>query len=92
MIALFAATTSPTLAASVSNRPGIHRRSGAGSPVKVLIVGDSLAFTLDLGLGEYQGSYGVDAVNAGILGCGVTNGAEYQLQGVDARHGPPMRR
>jgi hypothetical protein len=49
----------------------------------VLIVGDSIAFTLDLGLGEYQGAYGVEAVNAGILGCGITNGAQFRQLGVD---------
>ncbi len=88
VIALFAATTTPTLAASVSNKDRDPAAVGAGGPVKVLVVGDSLAFTLDLGLGEYQGSYGVDAVNAGILGCGVTNGSEYQLQGVDSPMAP----
>ncbi len=88
VIALFAATTSPTLAASVSNRVEVPSAIDARGPVKVLIVGDSLAFTLDLGLGEYQKSYGVEAVDAGILGCGVTNGAEFRLEGVDAPMAP----
>jgi peptidoglycan/LPS O-acetylase OafA/YrhL len=83
VIALFAATTSPTLAASASKTAGGPSATDAGARVKVLIVGDSVAFTLDLGLGEYQHSYGVDAVNAGILGCGITDGTEYQVQGVD---------
>jgi peptidoglycan/LPS O-acetylase OafA/YrhL len=59
-----------------------------GSPVKVLVLGDSTALTLDIGLNEYASSYGVDPFNGGILGCGVTSGAEYQLKGVDAPMAP----
>jgi hypothetical protein len=50
----------------------------------VLVVGDSTALTLDIGLNEFATSYGIAPTNAGILGCGFTTGAEYQLQGVDA--------
>ncbi|MGH9081537.1 MAG: acyltransferase family protein [Acidimicrobiales bacterium] len=85
VVALFAATTSPSLAASVS-RPTLDGQptSETGSPVKVLVVGDSLAFTLELGLGEHERSYGVESQDGSILGCGITDGAEVQLQGVDS--------
>ena len=62
------------------------------------MVGDSTALTLDIGLNEYgHRDYGVDPFNGGILGCGVTDGAEYQEKGVDAPmavqcRGAPSRR
>ena len=48
------------------------------------MVGDSTALTLDIGLNEHARDYGIEPFNAGILGCGVTSGAEYQEKGVDA--------
>ena len=47
-------------------------RSRNGPPVKALIVGDSTAETLDIGLSENAGDYGIDSFNGGILGCGFT--------------------
>ncbi len=54
----------------------------------MLVLGDSTALTLDIGLNEHATSYGVQPYNAGIFGCGVTSGAEYQLKGVDAPMAP----
>ena len=50
--------------------------------------GDSTAFTLAIALSAEQRDYGVTSYDGGILGCGVTDGAEYQLQGVDAPMAP----
>jgi hypothetical protein len=55
-----------------------------GPPVKVLLVGDSTAYTLDAGLSAYENAYNVNIRNGAILGCGVTSGQEYELQGVDS--------
>ena len=84
VVALFAATTAPSLAAGAL--PSIKDRSGlyTGTPVKVLLLGDSTALTLGIGLSEHQRSYDVQMLDGGILGCGVTFGSEFQLQGVDA--------
>ena len=47
-------------------------------------MGDSTALTLDIGLNEHARDYDIEPFNGGILGCGVTDGAEYQEKGVDA--------
>jgi lysophospholipase L1-like esterase len=84
--ALVAATAAP--AAVRSNTPPPSAAGRAGPPVRVLVVGDSTALTLDIGLNEHARSYGVVPFNGGIFGCGVTTGAEYQLKGVDAPMAP----
>jgi peptidoglycan/LPS O-acetylase OafA/YrhL len=85
VVALFAATAAPPLAASAA-APKFTGRSASptGPPVKVLVVGDSVALTLEIGLSEHERSFDVESFDGGILGCGVTNGAEFQLKGVDA--------
>jgi peptidoglycan/LPS O-acetylase OafA/YrhL/lysophospholipase L1-like esterase len=85
VVALFAATTTPSLAAGPTPPVG-PGRSGqdAGAPVRVLLVGDSTALTLGIGLSEHQQAYDVNLLDGGILGCGITDGAQFQLQGVDA--------
>ena len=82
VVALVAATNVPALAAT---RPVPEPTSGSfkGPVVKALVVGDSTALTLDIGLNEHAHDYGIEPFNAGILGCGVTSGAEYQEKGVD---------
>ncbi len=44
----------------------------SAEPVKVLLVGDSLAGTLGVGLGRLSAQYGVVAVNEGSPGCSVS--------------------
>jgi hypothetical protein len=88
-IALVAATTASTLAVASPPTPSTSSTTvAAGPPVKVLVVGDSTALTLDIGLNEHASSYGIAPVNGGIFGCGITTGAEYQLKGVDAAMAP----
>jgi peptidoglycan/LPS O-acetylase OafA/YrhL len=83
-IALVAATSAPSVAANspaptvASGPPGSHKPK-----VKVLIVGDSTALTLAIGLSTHASSYGIASSNGGILGCGITTGTEYQAQGVN---------
>jgi peptidoglycan/LPS O-acetylase OafA/YrhL len=85
VVALVAATVTP-VAAAVKFTPPSNRGSSiySGPPVKVLLVGDSTALTVGIGLKAYEKSYDVKMFDGGILGCGVTDGLEYQLQGVDA--------
>ncbi len=82
--ALVAATSVPAVAAKGPTLPPPPSALEEGPPVRVLVVGDSTALTLDIGLNEHARAYDVTPFNGGILGCGVTDGAEYQEKGVDA--------
>jgi peptidoglycan/LPS O-acetylase OafA/YrhL/lysophospholipase L1-like esterase len=89
VVALVAATTTPALAARSTPPPPMPKLEGhtavdTKAPVKVLWLGDSAAFSLAIGLSAHQASYGVGSYDGAILGCGVTNGAEFQMKGVDA--------
>ena len=50
-------------------------------PKKVLVVGDSLAFTIGVGLMDDEEHYGVEVANAGILGCAFTTTGELDVGG-----------
>ena len=53
----------------------------AGSPVKVMVVGDSVAETLASGLNTSARRMGIELVNDGTLGCGVVRGGPYEYFG-----------
>jgi peptidoglycan/LPS O-acetylase OafA/YrhL len=83
--ALVAATSIPAVAARAPLPSPTAAALATGPPVRALVVGDSTALTLDIGLNEFaRQDYDVEPFNAGILGCGVTDGAEYEEKGVDA--------
>jgi peptidoglycan/LPS O-acetylase OafA/YrhL len=93
VIALFATTATPALATAsiplhaTRNLAPVTRAQGSvdsKSPIRVLWFGDSAAFTLAIGMSLHQGSFGIASYNGAILGCGITNGAEFELKGVDA--------
>jgi peptidoglycan/LPS O-acetylase OafA/YrhL len=94
VMALFATTATPAVATAsiplLATRgllAPVTRAQGAVDskpPVRVLWVGDSTAFTLAIGMSQHQGSYGIASYDGAIVGCGVTNGAEFELKGVDA--------
>jgi peptidoglycan/LPS O-acetylase OafA/YrhL len=50
-------------------------------PKKVLLIGDSLAFSLGLGQMIEEHRYGVEVANAAILGCAFHTGGELDLSG-----------
>ena len=50
-------------------------------PKRVLLIGDSLAFTLGVGLMENEQRYGVEVANAAILGCAFNNRGELESRG-----------
>jgi hypothetical protein len=88
VVALVAATVVPAVAlpprpVAPAHRPGRSALAN-GPPVQVLIVGDSTALTLAIGLDGSAAAFGASSHDGGILGCGITSGAEYQLKGVDA--------
>jgi peptidoglycan/LPS O-acetylase OafA/YrhL len=89
VVAVVAATNIPAVAARPLPTPPVSSAASAGPPVKALVVGDSTALTLDIGLNEHARASGVEPFNGGILGCGVTSGAEYQEKGVDAPMATP---
>ena len=89
-VALIMATFAPPVAAkSPTPGPRVSAASSTGPPVKALVLGDSTALTLDIGLNEHARDYDIVPFNGGILGCGVTSGAEYQEKGVDAPMAAP---
>ena len=53
----------------------------AGSPARVLVVGDSVAKTLAKRYERTARSYGLAITNAGVLGCGVVRGGPYRYFG-----------
>lgn len=69
---------------------GAHQLSWSGSstrtfhtcpPKRVLLVGDSLAYTLGVGMAEEEDRYGIELANAAILGCAFTTSGELNVAG-----------
>ncbi len=105
--ALFAATVDTSAVAntnvsgSIGSASGAARGHGAtptaagataaGPPVRVLLLGDSVALTLGLGLGiqPEQDKYGYRLFDEGILGCGVVDGPAVELRGAVDLTPPP---
>jgi peptidoglycan/LPS O-acetylase OafA/YrhL len=50
-------------------------------PKRVLLVGDSLAFTLGVGMQSDEQRYGVELADAGILGCAFTTTGQLDVNG-----------
>ena len=85
VVAVVAMTGVPTVAAKPAAPAPLTPSALSSRPaVKALMVGDSTALTLDIGLNEHARDYDIEPFNGGILGCGVTSGAEYEEKGVDA--------
>lgn len=84
VVVVFAATPVAVTAAPTTFRPPAKQTGPlyTGPTVKLLVVGDSTAETLAIGLSAYQRDYDIKLQNSGILGCGITDGSEYELQGV----------
>ena len=53
----------------------------AVAPRKLLLIGDSMAFTAGLGLAPYAADHGFVIANEGINGCGVVRGGPYRYFG-----------
>ena len=81
-ITVVLATGSGTLAAVPA--PTAAPSGTSTSRTTVLLVGDSTALTLGIGLSYDAAHYGATLVNKGILGCGVVEVPEVRETGVDA--------
>ena len=88
-----AGSSSSTTSTTATSVPAVTTN---GPPVKVLLVGDSIAETLGEGLGEIpvQDKYDYVLYDRAILGCGVADGTEVEDMGavdsvVPACGGPP---
>jgi peptidoglycan/LPS O-acetylase OafA/YrhL len=81
----------PTLAVSTSSSPpippsvSVSEVNGtgavAGAPVRVLVVGDSVALTMAQGLERAESSWNLSVWNTGTLGCGVLRGDAILFEG-----------
>jgi peptidoglycan/LPS O-acetylase OafA/YrhL len=105
LVAVIAATTGTKAVASTAPQTSngttgssttVPAVTANGPPVKVLLVGDSVAETLGEGLGEVptQDKYDYVLYDRAILGCGVADGPEVEVMGavdsvVPACGGPP---
>lgn len=64
-------------------------RSYTDDPVRALIVGDSVALTLGVGLAYAQTPYHLQIYNEGIIGCGIAVGQYYIMKGAETESGAP---
>ena len=90
-VALVAATVAPpalaaTTTLSVPSRAttvGIERANGLapGQTVHTLVLGDSLALTLGIGLSDHSEAWGVHVENRAILGCDLDPGSTVNIEG-----------
>jgi peptidoglycan/LPS O-acetylase OafA/YrhL len=85
-VVVLAATGTGTVAAVASPSHGTARPSAKGNTV--LMLGDSTALTLSVGLSVEAAHYGVTVVDEGILGCGVAVIPELKRDGIDASVAP----
>ena len=70
------AASSPVPTGPAPGQPvGSVPASLAAAPVRVMLVGDSTALTLGVGLGAVESHWHIDQSNLAILGCGVDQGS-----------------
>jgi hypothetical protein len=83
VVAVTVAATLPTAADAAVSIPVPRGPQYSGSPVKVDIFGDSLAFTMGeaLTVGHASTPYDVDMIGGADLGCGVVRSTEYSQTG-----------
>jgi peptidoglycan/LPS O-acetylase OafA/YrhL/lysophospholipase L1-like esterase len=94
LVAIVAATTGTTALATTAFGSALGTTSSSttttttppsatGPPVRVLLLGDSVALTLGVGLGATtaETTYGYTLTDKGILGCGVVDGPEVESLG-----------
>jgi len=75
------AARSAGLPADRAGGPGQGRPGAPGRPVRVEIVGDSVALTLAIGLYPYAAAYHVALTTGAIVGCGVVTGGPIDDRG-----------
>lgn len=75
--------------APITSSSTVGPGAGASKPVKVLLVGDSLAGSLGVGLALEARPYGVQVVNEGSPSCSVSMQGEIQVLWYTVAPGPP---
>jgi peptidoglycan/LPS O-acetylase OafA/YrhL len=88
----------PTVSASPASAPTPIRavdaskvRPGIGPPVRVLLVGDSMAGSLGAALASEAGAYGVQIINEGYPGCSVSTDSDFRFLAYSNPPGAPCR-
>jgi hypothetical protein len=85
VLALVTATVAPAQAVVGVGAPKGDASLYHGRPVRVLMLGDSTALTLGIGLLGYKDinrAYDITTLDQGILGCGIADGESVQVLGV----------
>ncbi len=67
--------------AAGSGAPPASTVPGAAAPTRVLVVGDSIAVTIGVGLNDLAPADHLVVSNDGILGCGILRGGELDVDG-----------
>ncbi|MHB1775048.1 MAG: acyltransferase family protein [Acidimicrobiales bacterium] len=69
--------------------PTVPAEVPPGPPVKVLLVGDSVAGSIGVGLGEVASRYGIQLVNEGSPGCSLAMDQQIRVLWYTMAPGPP---
>jgi peptidoglycan/LPS O-acetylase OafA/YrhL len=97
LVALSVVPASPAVAPAAARAVTTSRIEGNGHsegnahPVKVMLVGDSMAGSLGASLAPEASSYGVQIINEGHPGCAVSADSEFQFLLYKNAPGPPCR-
>jgi peptidoglycan/LPS O-acetylase OafA/YrhL len=83
VVALIGAAVPPSTAVPV--RLAGVTASPTRPTVHAVLLGDSVAMTLGIGLLDEQRAYGVDVIDGGLLGCGILGAGEIIVGGVAAQ-------
>lgn len=93
-LAVLALAPSSSLAAVAASRPAVVTatlRTSGRAPVRVLLVGDSMAGSLGAALAPEAPAYGVQIINEGHPGCGLTTDSDFRLLLFTGTPGPPCQ-
>ncbi|HET6816978.1 MAG TPA: SGNH hydrolase domain-containing protein [Mycobacteriales bacterium] len=82
-------TFAPTLRSAPASPTAVAPASRRRGPLRVVVLGDSVAETLAAGFPDIAGRHGVTVFDAAIIGCGVTTLSPYRYFG--ALHERPRR-
>jgi hypothetical protein len=91
VLAVFLAGLVPSTAAAAPDTGPLPRGVQHGPPVKVLVVGDSVAGTLGVGLSRVAGAYGAVVLNEGSPGCSLSMDESFQALWSTVPPGTPCR-
>jgi peptidoglycan/LPS O-acetylase OafA/YrhL len=91
VLAVFLAGILPSTASAAATTGPLPRHAVHGPKVKVLVVGDSVAGTLGVGLSQVASSYGAVVLNEGSPGCSLSMDQSFQALWSTVPPGTPCR-